>query len=123
MSFPSVRDIKRAQKESLLNRHITQWMREASLDDPKLNDYIVNRVKLSPDKGTCVVYFFSMKGKEHFEKHFNYLNDYKSALRKALSEAIASRYVVNLIFKYDDAFEKQQKIENLIDSLKKEDKL
>ena len=103
--------------------HITQWLREEALDDPKLNDYIVNRVKLSPDKGSLTVYFFSLKGKEHFDKHFDYLAHYKAPLRKALSEAIASRYVVNLIFKYDEAYEKQQEIENLIDKLKNEDKL
>lgn len=104
-------------------QHIAQWMRQASLDDEKLRDYTVNRVKLSPDKGTCTVYFFSIKGKEHFEKHFEYLMRLKGQLRKALAEAIQSRYAVNLIFKYDDAYEEQAKIEALMDKLKEEDKL
>lgn len=121
MSYPSVKDIKRAQKESLLLRHIVQWMRQEALEDEKLRDFTINRVKLTPDKGTCIVYFYTPKGKEYFDKMLEYLKQYKGPLRKGLAEAIPSRYVVNLMFKYDEAFEKQQKIEELIDRIAKEE--
>lgn len=123
MTFRSVKDIKRAQKESLLRRTIAEWMHQAAQEDDRLQDFTINRVKLSPDKGTCTIYFYTAAGKEYFEKMFDHLKLYKGSLRKALAQAIPSRYTVNLIFKYDEAFEKQQKIEALIDSLKEEDSL
>ena len=46
---------------------------------------------------------------------------YKPSLRTALSKLISSRYVPEIIFKFDKQFEKQQRIEALIESVKGED--
>lgn len=118
----STPNVKRAQKESLLFREISQLFLEAALDDPKLLSVTITRVALSPDKGVCTVYFYSPDGEDVFVSDLLPLvTQYKSSLRKALASRIHSRYVPELIFAYDKQLEKQQRIEHLIEQVKEEE--
>lgn len=121
MTHQSVRDIKRAQKERLLLRHVADLFHQATLDDPRLNDIFVNRVSLSPDKSLCTVFFYTNHGKEYFKEKLEFLKLYKPSLRKAIATAIKSRYVPNFKFAFDEHFEKQEKIEQLFEQIKTED--
>lgn len=116
-----VKSIKRAQKESLFFREISKLFMQVSMDDPNLADVFVNRVQLSPDKGVCNVFFYTSKGEEHFNKLLHTLKLYKPSLRKALASSIKSRYTPDLIFQFDKQFEKQSRIEALMDTLKEQD--
>lgn len=120
---PIVRDIKKKQKEHLILREVSQLFSQAAMDDPELQGISIIRVALSPDKGMCTVYFYSPDGKAGFDKCFDRLKLYKPSLRTALAHQIKSRYTPDLMFKYDEQFEKQAKIEALIDKLKDEGKL
>ncbi len=113
-----VSNVKRAQKESLLFREISQLFMQTALDDPRLNDVMVHRVQLSQDKGVCTVYFYTDKGEEHFKEVLNVLVLYRPSLRKALAAKIRSRYTPELIFKFDTQFEKQQRIDQLLEDEK-----
>ena len=117
MNGSSVSTIKRAQKESLLFREISRLFMQTALDDTRLQGLCVNRVKLSPDKGVCTVYFYTAQGPEYFDQLLDVLKLYKPSLRKALASTIRSRYVPELIFAFDTHFEKQCRIETLISSL------
>ncbi len=117
----SVSNVKRAQKESVLFREISQLFLQASLDDPALRNFSITRVKLSPDKGTCTIYFYSPQGEENFRKVQHILLDYKPSLRKALASGLQARYTPQLVFAFDAQFEKQQRIEQLIEQVKTED--
>jgi ribosome-binding factor A len=119
-SSSQVRHIKHAQKESLLMRHILTLFNQTALDDERIKDVFITRVALSPDKGVCSVYFYSPKGQEYFEELLEILKLYKPSLRKALASSIKARYTPELIFKFDTKFEKQQRIEQLLDKLKDE---
>ncbi len=114
----SVSNVKRAQKESLLFREISQLFLQASLDDSRLQGITVNRVQLSPDKGVCTVFFYTAQGEEHFNQILRQLTLYKPSLRKALASTVKSRYTPELVFKFDKQFEKTQRIEQLIESVK-----
>jgi len=114
--------IKRAQKEEQLFREISQLYQQASLDDARLRDVFVNRVTLSPDKGLCTVYFYTVKGVEHFDSLLHIMKLYKPSLRKAIASRIRSRYTPELIFRYDENFDKEIRIEQLIDKVSKEQK-
>ena len=114
----SVTNVKRAQKESLFFREISQLFLQATMDDSRLNGLFVNRVQLSPDKGLCSVYFYTADGEEHFNNVLHTLMLYKPSLRKALATTIKGRYVPDLIFKFDKQFEKQQRIEELIEKVR-----
>ncbi len=113
-----VSNVKRAQKESLLFREISQLFMQTALDDPRLNDVMVHRVQLSQDKGVCTVYFYTDKGEERFKEILNVLVLYRPSLRKALAAKIRSRYTPELIFKFDTQFEKQQRIDQLLEDEK-----
>ncbi len=121
MSHSRVHDIKKAQKESYLLRTISQLFMRTAIDDPRLKDIFINRVDLSPDKGTCTVLFYTVHGKEYFRDILEVLKLYKPSMRKALSQELQSRYTPELVFKFDEQFEKQQKIEQLIEKVKVEE--
>lgn len=117
----SVSNVKRAQKESLFFREISQLFQRTAMDDPRLQGIFVNRVQLSPDKGLCTIYFYTSRGEDYFNELLHVLTLYKPSLRKALASAIKGRYVPDLIFKFDKQFEKQQRIEELIESVRVKD--
>lgn len=115
-----VKTIKRAQKEAHLARKIAELLLRASLDDARLKDIFITHVKLSADKSLCTVYFYSTHGQEYFDELLTILKLYKPSMRKALSETIHSRYTPDLVFTFDRLFEKHQRIEQLIETVKDE---
>jgi ribosome-binding factor A len=115
-----VTSIKRSQKESLLRREISSLLQQASLDNPELAGLSVTHIELSRDKGVCYVYFYSPDGNVIFEKKRSTLVLFKPSLRKAIAQKVPSRYVPEIIFKYDFQLEKQLAIEQLLDKVKKE---
>lgn len=119
-----VHDIKRAQKASLLLRTISTLFAAAVRDDAQLNGVMINRVELAPDKSTCYVYFYTAEGEESFnQKLLSRLILYKPSLRAALAKEIASRYTPELVFKFDNVFEKSLRIETLLSELKEKGEL
>ncbi len=123
MADNRVRDIKHAQRESLLQREISNFFLQITLDDPLLKGLYVNRVKLSADRSMCTVYFYTEGGIKDFEAKRKQLVLYKPSLRAALSKVLRGPYTPDLRFKFDEQFEKQHKIEALFEKLKKEGKL
>ncbi|CAN5216091.1 hypothetical protein BH09DEP1_BH09DEP1_3690 [soil metagenome] len=117
----SVSSIKKSQKESQLFRAIANLFTQTMMDDKKLQGLFINRVKLSDDKGVCTVYFYTAGGFEDFKEKLQTLILYKPSMRHALAQTIAGRYTPDLIFRFDDQFEKQQRIEGLLEKVKGED--
>ncbi len=115
--------IKRAQKESYYFREIANLFMQIAMDDSRLTGIFINRVSLSSDGGICYVMFLSPDGKEDFEKKLSTLVLYKPSLRNALAKTSHGRYTPNLVFRYDDNYEKTEKINILIDQLKREGRL
>ena len=120
MNQSSVENIKRSQKESFLLKEISKMIHQLSLDEPKLAGLTINRVQLSRDKSVCNVYFYDPDGIEAFKEKKQYLILYKPSLKKSIASAMHSRYVPDIKFIFDIKFEKQQKIESIIDKVKKE---
>lgn len=118
-----VREIKHAQREAHLYREISNLFVRLVYDEPSLAQVSINRVSLSPDRSVCTVYFYSADGVSDFQSKLHTIILYKPSLRTALSKILHGRYVPDLIFKYDEKFEKQKKVEDLIDKLKSEGKL
>jgi len=123
MNNPDVREMRRAQKESLIRKELSKLFLEIRVNDKNFEGIYINRVKLSPDKGMVNVFFYTHDGEEHFNKKLPLLILYKPSVRKALSKILASRYTPQLVFKFDKIFEKQCRIEILLDKVKKEEKL
>jgi ribosome-binding factor A len=110
--------IKRAQKESLLQHVFSELLLQITLDDNRIQGIYVSRVKLSSDKSVCTVFFYTPDGLDTFNEKLGYLLLYKPSLRKAIAQAIPSRYVPELVFKFDEQFEKQQRVDELLDRIK-----
>ncbi len=115
--------VRRAQKESFLLRQIADAFLRISLDEPRLHGLYINRVQLSPDRSKCYVYFHSPEGVDDFKAKLSTLILYKPSIRTAVAKALESRYTPELEFVYDVQFDKQRKIEDLIDQLKNEGRL
>lgn len=115
---PRVSEIKRAQKESLLSKKIASLLSTIALDDPRVAQVMLSRVQLSPDKGVATLYFYTPEGPEAFREKLELLILYKPSIRSALAKLIPSRYTPELVFKYDAQFEKELRINQLLDTLK-----
>ena len=115
-------EIRRARKEALYFRELAGLFLRLTLDDSLLKDLHISSVRLSPDMGLCTLLFSSPKGREGFKHDLPALILYKPSLRKALSQNIRSRYTPQLVFKFDENFEKQCKLDSLFDQLKVEGK-
>lgn len=113
MDNQQTRSIKKAKKESLFYQELSKLIHQIIMDEPELAPLTFNRVRLSDDSGICFLLFYTVDGKEFFDKLLPKLVLYKPSLRKALSRAINSRYTPQLVFQYDEQFEKQQRIEEL----------
>lgn len=118
MSHKTVHDIKRSQKESTLYRVIAQLFLQVLQENAELRDIAINRVKLSADKGACIVLFYSVQGKSYFEQKLPILTLYKPSIRAAIAKEVPSRYAPEIVFRYDDEFAKQTAVEELLDKLK-----
>ncbi len=113
-----VRSIKQAQKQSLLLREISRLFAQTAMDDPRLIKLTINRIQLSPDKGSCSVYFYTPGGPAEFKELLEVLKLYKPSLRSALAKSINARYTPQLVFKYDEQYEKEEKMNKLLDAIK-----
>lgn len=123
MAGERVRAIKQAQRESFLLREISSLYLRIMQDNPALSGVYITNVMLSSDGSTATIYLHSTQGQAHYEEIKDTLILYKPSIRTALAKASSSRYVPQLIFRYAEGVEKQQRVNDLIDQLKKEGKL
>lgn len=119
-TLSSVGHIKHSKKESLFLKEIMVIFRELSLDDPRMTDLFVSRVGLSADCGMCTVFFYTPRGEEYFKLRSEMLKGYAPGIRKVLSQRIKVRHTPEIFFKFDDRFEKEQRIENILEKIKTE---
>lgn len=110
--------IKRAQKESQLQQELSKLLLQLMLDDSRLQGLFVNRVKLSPDKSVCTVFFYTANGRAEFDEKLGSLILYMPSIRKAIAQIIPSRHVPKFDCRFDDQFEKQKRIDELLDKIK-----
>jgi len=120
MNDSKIRELKRAQKESLIKKEFSKLFLQIKLEDPDLGDLFINRVKLSSDKSVASVFFYMEGGQDAFREKLKKLVLYKPSVRKALSRLIESRYTPQIVFKYDKTFEKQMEVEKLLNTLRDE---
>lgn len=117
------RDVKKSQKESFFLQEIATLFLQLSMDEKKLHDLYISRVELSPDGGLCNVFFHTPQGIDSFNERKKDLILYKPSMRAAVAKASHSRYAPDLRFVYDEGLDKQQKMEDLFNTLKSQGKL
>lgn len=117
------REIKQSQKASQFLKEFSQLFLTITLDEPQLQSLSITRAKLSADGGFVTIFFVTSGGKQEFEEKLKLLILYKPSLRSALAKKLLARYTPDLVFKYDEEFEKTRRVDELIDKLKGEGKL
>lgn len=123
MTSKRQQDVKHAQREAFLYREIASLLSRLMANEPQLSGMFINRISLSPDRGLCTVYFYAPAGRDAFKKQLPTLILYKPSLRDAIAKALQSRYTPEIRFAYDDLYDKQRRVEDLIEQLKTEGKL
>ena len=118
MNRSSAPSVKKAQKESLLYQELSKLFLSITLDDERVRGLSLSRIKLSDDGGICFAFFYAAGGLKEFNEKKEWLVLYKPSMRKSLARLISARYTPQLVFKFDDIFEKQQRLESLLDSIK-----
>lgn len=121
MAKSTVSEIKKAQKEALLFREISKLINRIALDDSRIRGIFINRVQLSQDKGHCIIYFYSAEGEAYFNQVLEILKLYKPSIRTAIAKSVHSRYVPDMVFRFDTQYEKQHKLEKLLDIVKEKE--
>ncbi|HXW85945.1 MAG TPA: ribosome-binding factor A [Candidatus Bathyarchaeia archaeon] len=123
MNPSKLRSIKHAQRESFFLKEISQFFLPIILDNPSLQSLCISRVALSSDKGLVAIYFYSPQGQPFFEQKLSELILYKPSLRAALAKIFHGPYAPELVFRYDETLDKERKINELIEQLKRDNKL
>ena len=122
MNYKDQKSVRRAQKSSLYLKEIADLFFAIVQDNPNLRDLYPNRVTFSNDMGVCYVFFYSPHGKVYFEEKLPLLKLFKPSLRTAIASRVDARRVPDFVFRYDEDFEKQKKVEDIIEKLKAEGK-
>ena len=123
MNSSRQKEIRHAQRESFLLRELSTFFLRITQDEPSFSVIYIDRVKLSSDSSLCTVFFYSDQGKEAFEKVMPQLILYKPSIRASLAKVSSGRYVPQLKFRYAEQIDKQRRVDELIDRLKREGKL
>ncbi len=81
-----------------------------------------NNIKMSPDLSVATVYFTSIKSKkEEVEEMLRLFRHNNKTIRMNLSKYVSLRIVPELRFFYDDTLDNVYRIEELLNSIKKND--
>lgn len=113
--------IKKSQKESLLLKEFSNLFLQLCLDHPNFQNLFVTRAELNSNKSVCTFYFYSSEGEVDFKSKLETLKLYKPSIRKSLAQKIKSRYMPDLRFEFDAKFEKEKRVNEILDQVKQED--
>jgi len=107
--------MRKRRVESYIKREIAQIVNQ-ELNDPRLGMITVTDVEISNDLKSALVYI-SMLGNQ--EAKLKLLEKAKGYVKHLLSERITMKFMPDLIFKVDKSYEEGEKIDRLLDEIKK----
>ncbi len=111
---------KRADRVGDMVREVICEMLLRDLKDPRLETITITDVVLAQDLKSGTVYFSARGNPEREEAAQKGLESAAGYIRKRLGKELRLRYTPDLAFRVDHSFEYGDKIDRLIDSLKKE---
>lgn len=108
---------KKDRAKAQFFKEFTLLFRSLALDHPSFVDIYPTRMDTAPDGSVLYVYFSGHCAKERVQELIGDLILFKPSIRKALSQQIRARYVPQLVFKFDETFEKVMRVEQLLENL------
>lgn len=111
--------IKREQKKSLFFRELSVFVQKISETEKSVANVFISRVDLSDDCGILYIFFTSLQepSQKYFDEALDFLKLYKPSMRKALAQTLQGRYTPELVFMFDDKFEKVRRVNELLDKV------
>lgn len=100
--------------ESLALRELSLILRKDAKNN-YLSNVTITEVRITNDLSYMTIYFTFYQGK--VENYLKALNDCKGYLRSELAKKLKARKMPELIFKYDEALEYGNRINDIISSL------
>ena len=104
--------------ESLALRELAILLR-TDAKNQKLSNITVTEVRITNDLSFMTIYYTFYQGK--VENYLKALNDCKGYLRSELARRVKARKMPELIFKYDEALEYGNHINEIINKINKND--
>lgn len=110
--------LEKVQKEL---QHQISLIVQQELKDPRIGFVTITGVEITPDLKTAKVYFTRLGPKESFEDTVNGLNSSAGFIRKLIGERIRMKFTPQINFIYDDLLKRQDRIDEIIDKIHKEE--
>jgi ribosome-binding factor A len=111
---------KRSDRVGDMVREVLCEMLLRDLKDPRLETITITDVVLTQDLKLGTVYFSARGDQAREEAALHGLQSAAGYIRKRLGKELRLRYIPDLSFKVDHSFEYGDKIDRLIDTIKKE---
>ncbi len=107
-------DSRRIKKYADSIKRAVSEILEFKVTDPRKGFITVTKVKMSPDLRLASVYYTVLGGDEQKIKTAQALKNSKAFIKNELKPSVASRWLPDLRFFYDDTLENAQRIEMLL---------
>ena len=107
-------DRRRLKKYADTIKRAVSEILEFKVTDPRKGFITVTKVKMSPDLRLASIYYTVMGDGKQRETTAKVLKHSKAFIKNELKPAIASRWLPDLRFFYDDTLENAQRIEMLL---------
>ena len=104
----------------LLQREISTII-ESEIKDPRIGFLTITRVSMSDDLKLARVYYSVLGTEEEREKSGEGLNSARGFIKKLLGQRTRLKYLPDLVFLFDDSYEKEKHIESILEKLKDEE--
>ena len=112
-------------KQQRLANQITKIIAEIiqfQLQDPDLGLVTISDLALSPDLSLAKVYVMITGGARQRKNTMKALDNAKGFIRSALAKELSTYKTPDIRFIYDDTLDKAQRIDELLNQVKKQDK-
>lgn len=110
-------DNVRTRRVAELLKHELAEILKTDINDPRVNDVVLTRVKVSKDLGIAWVYFNTYKMSNMLDIQIG-LDKSKGFIRKKLMEKVHMKKLPQIIFERDDTPEEVSRLEELFKQIK-----
>ena len=107
--------------KQILKEEISKIL-EYELKDPRIGLVTVTRVELTNDLRHAKVYFSVIGDEGKKEQARKGVESATGFVRKLIGERIRLRFLPEIVFKYDDSVEYAQRISEVLDKIKEQEK-
>lgn len=108
--------VKTERAASIIKRTISAML-TTELADPRLGFATVTDVEVTEDLSYAKVYVSFLGQPEHREQGMRTLERAKGRIRSQVASRLSTRKCPELIFVYDDTYQKGERIDRLIDEI------